>query len=243
MVHNARPHIKAPPERPCRVTPPCAAVRCRSKGFDVHQDKIFPAMGPVGIGGGAHCCWLRAKTRVGGSVFRSLDSIPGQKIDLNVAVIIPDSARNLTTAYSIHKLPLDPAPYGKIFAEVVADRFPRLFRKVSIVGSLPAPRTYGAVFEASITEVRFSSGSSGVFATVRGHLRALNEAGAEVWRSRGTKAEYQITATTSPGNYGWQLGGGASAAIGTLLDGWTRELIQLDRRQYVIPSASPGPMK
>jgi len=170
-----------------------------------------------------------------------------QKKEISVAVVIPESTRNFSTAIDIPggclgSIIFVPATYGETFQQLINDRFSRVFDTVRIIPSLAMADNDDAVFEATLTEVgeRFGClASPDAFVRIKGGLRALNEDGKELWRSgRGQHQESVGMLVADPNR---EIGRDISNALSKLVDEWTQEILQLPPQAYGVEGFEPAP--
>ncbi len=171
-----------------------------------------------------------------------------QKKDISVAVVIPDSTRQFSTAIDIPggclgTIAFVPAPYGETFQQLLNDRFSRAFESVRIVPSIAMASDSDALFEATLTEVgqRFGClASPDAFVRVKGGLRALDFDGRELWRSGRSQYEHHVGLLVADMNR--EVGQNISEGLSKLVDEWTQEVLQLPPQAYGVEGISePAP--
>lgn len=164
----------------------------------------------------------------------------GERMPLEVAVIVPQSVRDFNMA---HEIPgtcfsggvmFAPVAYGQQLQDTLQDRFSRLFERVAFIDPAADRSGFDAAFEVGLSDVGFRFGcmvapqQQGV---VQASLRAVDVDGRELWRSPTTTgtgdAPFVMAFDFNP-----IIGEAVSQAMGKLTDSWVREITAMDVAQY-----------
>lgn len=171
----------------------------------------------------------------------------GEKQHIKVAVLIPQSTRNLTEVTLLPSIcgggssgsgsgsggDFYKKNYGVAFENAVTGIFSQMFDQVDIVLALPQQRDYSIIFEATLTQVYIKPGcfiANGAVAFV-GALRAVDTAGNEVWRSKNTSKQFEEIVKFPPKGleeYSKLL----SSSIVKFVEEWASELKTLPVQRY-----------
>ncbi len=120
------------------------------------------------------------------------------KLPLKAAVYIPDSTRNYTRPTDVSSGCLAmhvTGKFGQIFAGTVEGTLRQIFDDLTIVRQ-PVAGPYDILVEADMTEYVYKAGcmgNPGSYGIVKGHIRALDASGREIWRSSQTSKRSAFT--------------------------------------------------
>jgi hypothetical protein len=119
----------------------------------------------------------------------------GQKVPIKVAVIVPESSRNLNQAAALptgcFQMTTNPAPHGQIFVQTVQGIMEQYFDQVVMLDAPPAPKDAALVVEAALTGIGMKAAciaSPDFYAEATGSFRAMDPQGHELWRDTRSSA-------------------------------------------------------
>ncbi len=126
------------------------------------------------------------------------DNMILDKLPLKAALYIPESTRNFTQPTDVSRGCLEmrvSGPFGQIFAGTVEGTFKQVFEELTVVNQ-PAASGYDVLLEADMTDYIYKAGcmgNPGSYGIVKGHFRALDGKGREIWKSRETSKRSGFT--------------------------------------------------
>lgn len=148
------------------------------------------------------------------------DTMILDKLPLKAALYIPESTRNYTQPTDVSRGCLAMhvrGKFGQIFAGTVEGTLKQVFEELTVVRQ-PAAGDYDVLVEADMTEYIYKAGcmgNPGSYGIVKGHIRALDENGREIWRSKQTSKRSSFTGL-------WEVF--VPESITSLVGTWAQEL-------------------
>lgn len=126
------------------------------------------------------------------------DTMILDKLPLKAALYIPESTRNYTHPTDVSRGCLSMhvrGNFGQLFAATVEGTLKQVFEDLTIVRQ-PAAGAYDVLVEADMTEYIYKAGcmgNPGSYGIVKGNIRAKDENGREIWRSKETSKRSSFT--------------------------------------------------
>lgn len=120
------------------------------------------------------------------------------KLPLKAALYIPAATRNYTQPTDVSRGCLAmhvQGAFGELFAGTVEGTLEEIFAELVVVRE-PAVGSHDLLVEAAMTEYVYKAGcmgNPGSYGIVKGHIRALDGSGREIWRSGQTEKRSAFT--------------------------------------------------